>query len=406
MKLAILTPGFMPVPAVKGGAVEQLIEDIIIANESNHKYDIDVYTIDDPKLKDIHYKYTNLIKVIPNKNNKLVKHFYFALKAKFSLAIHSKNPFNYVNYAMVKKFKTNYYDKVLVENNMDIYSLLLPKLTKEKIYFHLHNNIDCDDPAKTVEKTKKVILTADKILVVSNFLKHKLEKLGAKNVVVIPNAVVLKQFKEIDEKERLKIRNKYGINKKDIVYTFVGRICDDKGIDKLILAMQAFKEKKNVKCLIIGNNFFGTKTEDNYIKYLQKISKGIEAQLIFTGYIDNKKLYKIYNISNVVVIPSQWEEVFGVVALEAMAMRLPVIASKSGALPDVLSESCAFFVPRGDDFVPQLENKMKKFIDNPKLQIEMGNEGYKRVRIFPNTSNEYFDLICKALNDREIKNGR
>ena len=47
MKLAILTPGFMPVPAVKGGAVEQLIEDIIVANESSHKYDIDLYTIDE-----------------------------------------------------------------------------------------------------------------------------------------------------------------------------------------------------------------------------------------------------------------------------------------------------------------------------------------------------------------------
>lgn len=401
MKLAILTPGFMPVPAVKGGAVEQLIEDIIIANESSHKYDIDVYTIDDPKLTDIHYKYTKLIKIVPNKNNKLVKHFYFALKAKLSLAIRSKNPFNYINYAMVKKFKTNYYDKVLVENNMDIYSLLLPKLTKEKLYFHLHNNIDCNDPAKTVEKTKKVISTANKILVVSDFLKNKLEKLGATNIVVIPNAIVLKQFKQISEKGRQEIRKRYGINKKDTVFTFVGRICDDKGIDKLILAMQAFKGNSNIKCLIVGNNFFGTKTEDNYIQYLQNISKGLENQLIFTGYIDNKKLYEIYNISNIVVIPSQWEEVFGVVALEAMAMGLPVIASKSGALPEVLSKSCAFFVQRGNNFVPQLGNVMRKFINEPELQAKMGNEGFKRIKNFPHTSEQYFTLIYKALMSEE-----
>lgn len=399
MKLAILTPGFMPVPAVKGGAVEQLIEDIIIANESNHKYDIDLYTVDDPNLNNIHYKYTNLIKIIPNKNNKLIKYLYFAAKAKVSLAVHSKNPFNYINYAMVKKFKTNYYDKVLVENNMDIYSLLLPKLTKEKLYFHLHNNIGCNDPAKTIEKTKRIISTANKILVVSNFLKDKLEKLGAKNVVVVPNAVILKQFKQLNENEQQKLRNRYGISKTDIVYTFIGRICDDKGIDKLILAMQAFKGKNNIKCLIVGNNFFGTKTEDNYMQYLQKISKGLEKQLIFTGYVDNKKLYKIYNISNVVVVPSQWEEVFGVVALEAMAMKLPVIASESGALPNVLSKTCAFFVPRGIDFVPKLEIEMKKFMNDPKLQIKMGNEGFKRVKIFPNTSDQYFNLIYNVLND-------
>ena len=48
MKLAIISPGFVPVPAVKGGAVEQLIEYIVTANELYHKYDIDLYTVDDP----------------------------------------------------------------------------------------------------------------------------------------------------------------------------------------------------------------------------------------------------------------------------------------------------------------------------------------------------------------------
>ena len=86
-----------------------------------------------------------------------------------------------------------------------------------------------------------------------------------------------------------------------------------------------------------------------------------------------------------------------------MAMKLPVIASKSGALPDVLSKSCAFFVSRGNNFVPQLKSEMRKFLNNPKLQTKMGNNGFKRVNIFPNTSSQYFKLICKALNDWEGK---
>ena len=67
MKLAIISPGFVPVPAVKGGAVEQLIEYIVTANELYHKYDIDLYTVDDPLLNNFTYKYTNLIKV-PSKS--------------------------------------------------------------------------------------------------------------------------------------------------------------------------------------------------------------------------------------------------------------------------------------------------------------------------------------------------
>lgn len=399
MKLAILTPGFMPVPAVKGGAVEQLTEDIIIGNEISHKYDIDLYTIDNIGLDDEKYKYTNLIKIKSNKDNGFIKHFYFGIKAKISVLLHSNNTFNYINYAMVEKFKKNYYDAVLVENNMDIYNLLLPKLNKEKIYFHLHNNVDCNDPAKTATKTKRVINTADEIIVVSEFLKKRLEKLGAKNVKIVPNAVILSQFHQLDEEKKDEIRKRYNIRKNDVIFTFVGRICDDKGIDKLILAMQAFKGQKNIKCLIVGNNFFGTQAEDQYIQYLQKISNGLKDQMIFTGYIDNKKLYEIYNISSVVVIPSQWEEVFGVVALEAMAMRLPVIASKSGALPDVLSESCAYFIPRGKHFVTDLEDKMKYLINNTRLREKMGEAGLQRVHNYPNTSLEYFNLIYEALNN-------
>ncbi|WP_283598508.1 hypothetical protein [Lactobacillus gallinarum] len=47
MKLAIISPGFVPAPAVKGGAVEKLIEYFIDGNEKDHKYDIDLYTVDD-----------------------------------------------------------------------------------------------------------------------------------------------------------------------------------------------------------------------------------------------------------------------------------------------------------------------------------------------------------------------
>ena len=55
-KLAIITPGFVPVPAVKGGAIEQLIEYFIDGNEIVHKYDIDLFTINDNLLDNKIYK--------------------------------------------------------------------------------------------------------------------------------------------------------------------------------------------------------------------------------------------------------------------------------------------------------------------------------------------------------------
>ena len=83
LRLAIISPGFVPVPAVKGGAIEQLIEYFIDGNELEHKYDIDLYTVNDKLLDNKKYKYTNLIK-IDNKQKKLTWHFIYGIKNKFS----------------------------------------------------------------------------------------------------------------------------------------------------------------------------------------------------------------------------------------------------------------------------------------------------------------------------------
>lgn len=400
LRLAIISPGFVPVPAVKGGAIEQLIEYFIDGNELEHKYDIDLYTVNDKLLDNKKYKYTNLIKV-DNKQKKLTWHFIYGIKNKFSAFLHREKTYSYVRDEIVKKYKKNYYDVILVENNMDLYKELYPKLTHEKIYFHLHNNVDCGDKAKTKKKTSFILNTADEIWVVSDFLRKRLLKIDSNkkaNIKVIYNGIISDDFKQFNEVERKKIRNKLGIKDTKIVFTFVGRLCNDKGIDKFIQAMQLLKDKKDIEYIIAGNNFFGTFNEDAYIRKLKKLAKGLENKIHFTGYIDNKKMYKIYSVSDVVVIPAQYEEVFGVVALEAMAMGLPVIASNSGGLPEVLSDKCAEFIKRNKNFVSNLSKEIYNLAKNKELREEMGKAGKKRSKIFPNSEKEYFYLLSSKIN--------
>lgn len=400
LRLAIISPGFVPVPAVKGGAIEQLIEYFIDGNELEHKYDIDLYTVNDKLLDNKKYKYTNLIKV-DNKQKKLTWHFIYGIKNKFSAFLHREKTYSYVRDEIVKKYKKNYYDVILVENNMDLYKELYPKLTHEKIYFHLHNNVDCGDKAKTKKKTSFILNTADEIWVVSDFLRKRLLKIDSNkkaNIKVIYNGIISDDFKQLNEVERKKIRNKLGIKDTKIVFTFVGRLCNDKGIDKFIQAMQLLKDKKDIEYIIAGNNFFGTFNEDAYIRKLKKLAKGLENKIHFTGYIDNKKMYKIYSVSDVVVIPAQYEEVFGVVALEAMAMGLPVIASNSGGLPEVLSDKCAEFIKRNKNFVSNLSKEIYNLAKNKELREEMGKAGKKRSKIFPNSEKEYFYLLSSKIN--------
>lgn len=399
MKLAIISPGFVPAPAVKGGAVEKLIEYFIDGNEKDHKYDIDLYTVDDILLENKKYKYTKLIRV-KNKQKKFIYKVFYALANRISNFLNINKHYSYVESKFIKKYKLNYYDAILIENNMDIYKKIYPKLKKEKIYFHLHNDIDCGDPAKTKEKTNFILKTADKIFVVSYFLKNKLVNLKpseASKIKVVYNGVISRNFKKLSKEENIKLKEKYQIKNNDIIFSFVGRFDANKGIDKLIKALKELKNVPNLKCLLIGDSFFGTKAEGKYINSLKNEALAVKDKLIFTGYIENEQLYKLYSISDCVVIPSQWEEVFGVVALEAMTMGKPVIASISGGLPEVLSKDCALFVKRDKNFVKNLSNAMRKMYTQPALRKLLGENGKKRSKEFPTNEKDYYETVSQYI---------
>ena len=389
LRLAIFSPGFAPVPNVKGGAIEQLITNIVEANEADGTFCIDLYTMDDPLLDNIKLKKTELIRV--NNSNQALTIFCQKLKNKL-LDVIGKDRINFIEINMLNRYKKNYYDIVLVENNMNLYRRVLKKITNEKIYFHLHNDFNNGDPSKTLKKTKLIIKTADGILVVSNFLKNKLVQLGAKKVYVVPNMVNIKSFHSATSKEDSNIKKKYNIEKKNFVFLYVGRLSEDKGIDKLLLAMDHLSNYSNIKCLIIGNNFFNTSAESSYIRYLKKIAGNIKHNIIFTGYINNEDLYRFYSISNCVVIPSQCEEAFGMVALEAMLMKKPIIASKAGGLTEVVSSNGSILINRNSFFVKNLISAMKKMINSPNLCNEMGENNYIKAESYPLSSAEYFKL--------------
>ena len=244
-KLAIITPGFKPVPAIEGGAIEQLITDMLNGNESVYAYDIDLYTIYDHKLEEESFSHTNIIYVRRRWYDVFIRGINYIKRRIFKK---SKHKFEYLSYMMSRAFKTNYYDIVLVENNMDTYISLLKKVKNEKLLFHLHNDFDCDDPAKTLSKTKKIINSANGILVVSNYLKEKLKSHNADNVTVVHNFVKNQEFSEaITNREREnEIKEKYHL-KNACLYPVGGVIGTHVGTNCIAIAF-VNKEKRMVSC--------------------------------------------------------------------------------------------------------------------------------------------------------------
>lgn len=397
MKLAIISPGFQPVPAVNGGAIEQLITSIVEANDQSHDFDIDLYTVYDEKLSNYNYKYTKIISYRRKWFDFILRAFSFILR-KIYFSFHKETSFNYISFHIRNLFKKNYYDIVLVENNMDIYSTILSMIKDEKLYFHLHNDFDNGDLAKTKRKVEKIIKTSDGIITVSKFLKNKLELYGASNVTVVYNFVPQRFSQSIDAIKQRKERKKLNFKDRDVIFTYVGRLDKDKGADKFLMALDKLKDtNEHIKALAVGSTFFHTKAERKHWKKIANLKNKVKRRAKFLGYVHNEELTKVYSVSDCVVIPSQVEEAFGLVALEAMKMKKPVIASNSGALPEILSPEGAIILNKDYDFVNCLYQAINTLSRDPQLRKKMGIANFYKSKKFPSDKEEYFTLIKEAM---------
>lgn len=401
MKIAIITPGFLPVPAVEGGAVEVLITNLIEENEIKKLFEFDIYTVPSDKLKNYNYEKTNIIQV---KVNKFIKFFCKFRNAFFKL-FKLRKRYEAFNEVLIKKYLKKGYDYILIENTMKIYEdIYLKTEYKDNLLYHMHNDIDgTTKPEYLCEFISK---TAKGIFVVSNYIKNRFNNVCFSNrVKVLYNCVDTNKFNSKNVKNVDSLREKYNIKNDDVVFMFSGRINKEKGIKEFIKAFTLIKNKEKVKIIIVGSSWFTIKNEDEYFNELKELSRGLEDKIIFTGYIYPENMSSIYALADVVVIPSMWEEPFGVVALEAMAMQLPLIVTNSGGLPEVVDENCAIIIDKKDGVENKLAKAMENLLEDEQLRNRMGQNAYDRIKSIKEFDKvNYYDNFCNLIN--EISNNK
>ena len=131
--------------------------------------------------------------------------------------------------------------------------------------------------------------------------------------------------------------------------------------------------------LIVGSHWYNLIDKDDYYTRLINESRDIEDRIIFTGYIYPKEMPSVYALGDTLIIPSIWEEPFGVVALEGMAMRLPIIATKSGGLVEVLNDETAILLDKNEELIVNLEKAMINIMSNDDYRKELIEDAYREV---------------------------
>lgn len=215
---------------------------------------------------------------------------------------------------------------------------------------------------KTIRRCLK---QADSVIAISDFVKNNLTMVGVdeKKINTIHNPAP----KWEDKAKRCK-ENK-------IILFAPGRLEDYKGFHVLLKAMKNVVQKnKNVRLIITGSGSY----EDELKRLTDRLN--LNDHVEFTGNISFDNIKNLYFNSDIVVFPSIWPESFGRVSIEAMAAGKPVIASRIGGIPEVVSKDVGILVKPDD--VDELTKAIIKLINSPSLRREMGEHGRKLVHKF------------------------
>ena len=403
MNIAIITSGYLPVPASKGGAVENIVENFIIENEVEKKVNFEVFSTYDENAenKSKKYQYTNFNFIKPNKIvialDKIIYSFFKnVLRKEKTMSYRYIMQRLYFLRKTSNKLKKNNYDKIILENHSTLFLALKWHKNyikyKDKYYYHIHNEI------KSFYGCEDIIKNTKKILCVSNYIKKKVEHfLGIKDsesIVKLTNCINISEFKEISENEKILLKEKYNIEKDEKVIVFAGRLSNEKGIRELLLAIKDIKNVPKFKLLVVGSFFFDTEVKNSFEEELINIIKEIKDKVIFTGYVKHEDMYKIYGIADIAALPSLWEDPAPLTIIEAMASGLPIITTDSGGIPEYAKNGCAYIIKRDENLIKKIKEKLEELLNSETQRKKMSEISIKNAKEL-NLENFYNDLLEK-----------
>jgi glycosyltransferase involved in cell wall biosynthesis len=215
---------------------------------------------------------------------------------------------------------------------------------------------------------------ADRLVAVSEAIAAQFHDRA--KVRVVHNGFDVEEFRLADPGAAAAVREKYALGDA-LVVGCVGRIkLRRKGQEVLLEAAARLKQRGvRAKYLLVGSPYPGN---ESHLAHLQQMVKtaGLEEDVIFTGEIADPR--PVYGAMDVFVLPSAQPEPFGGVVMEAMCLRLPVIATAiGGSVEQVVDGGTGWLVPPGD--AAALADRLAQLLADREMRARFGAAGHRRV---------------------------
>lgn len=214
-----------------------------------------------------------------------------------------------------------------------------------------------------------------RVIVCSAFMRGEVEyalKTPFEKIDVIYNGVETGGFDfPFAGAERQGFRDRFAAPNEKIVF-FIGRMVREKGAQMLIEALPRLRFQYHDAKLVIAGG--GDRTHlENLARYT-----GMIRHVYFTGRVSDADRDKLYRVADVAVYPSLYEP-FGIVALEAMAAKVPVVVSNAGGLPEVVQHDVTGTLTYNGD-PDSLAWGVARALKNPDFARRMADAAFERVQ--------------------------
>lgn len=360
-RIIVIAPGSFSIPSDKSSSVERIIENCL-PNANKHLH----LTLFAPRFSN-QPRYETVHGIAFERFKRLKKTTYLS--------------------QMAKRIRQLAPDIIQVENRPHFVNILKKYFPHKRLWLQLHSLTYVTPTHISKKQLRRCFNHCERIIVNSYYVKQiisqQFPKMCHRIYVNYPgvDTTIFHPCQSIHEKKSF-IQTFYPYKKSPKILLFVGRLRRIKGVHHLLSALpQLVSKYPNVLLVIVGSAYYGKHMKTPYVRELEALARLVPEQHVkFIPFVSHQQVAHWYRMADVLLVPSAKKEAFGLVNIEAMASGLPVIATASGGIPEIIQHGVTGFLIDPLQLQKQLIAYTLQLFNDSDLAKRMGNAGLQRVK--------------------------
>ncbi|CAM3429209.1 glycosyltransferase family 4 protein [Marinicrinis lubricantis] len=284
----------------------------------------------------------------------------------------------------VQSLRRSFSDAIQLENRPMRISFIRKAFPKKPLILQLHSVQFISMSSK--RKMSGQLERCDRIVVNSHFLQryvserfpHIAQLVRVNYPGVDPN-VYEPKWTEAGNQIASDMKRGLGYEGKNIVL-YAGRLIEQKGIHHLLYAVpEVIRKHPETVFVIVGSPYYGKHHITPYVASLHQLGNQFPQHVRFIPFIAHDQIRYWYTMADVVVVPSERDEAFGLVNIEAMSSGVPVVATDAGGIGEIVKDGETGFLVTGAERVSGLAERIDLLLSDDSLRLRMGTAGREKV---------------------------